>query len=396
MSGSNREPLVSVLMGVYNGERYLRAALESILSQTYSNFEIIVIDDCSTDGSPAILASIPDARLKVFRNVENLGLTKSLIIGRDYACGEFLARQDADDLSHHERFFRQVEYLQAHPQVSLVHTNYEVIDANGMRLETVILPEKTDQELKTQLTFGNIFAHGPIMIRHECYDAVGGYQSFMQVTQDYDLFLRLSEHGELANLSEILYYQRFHAGSIGRNRREKQLSFQALAWDLAKKRRSGLAEGEIPVDVAALFPPDPKRLFQDARGSAYLYYAAGQIDRAEDAIRQALTFCSMTENDRSAWEAWAIAKALHLAEMRENLQDGSDFLIWLTINLRSGGIDLPNQGLLASYFADRAFFYHYAGNRKMVIDCVTSAFYYDFRLMNNWGLWKILLQAMRR
>lgn len=395
MTLPDSEPLVSVFMAVYNGERYLKNAVESLLSQTYQNFEIIAVDDGSTDRSASILAGMADPRLKVVRSPANLGLTRSLIIARQHAAGIYFARQDADDLSHPERLARQVEHLRSNPGVGLVHADYEVIDARGRRLDTVVLEQQTGEALKSALVFGNIFAHGAVMFTRECYDAVGGYRSFMEVTQDYDLYLRISERAELANLPQILYSLRFHADSIGRSRREKQLAYQQLALDLAHRRRAGLPEEPILGDVAAAYPPDRSGLERDARGSAYLFYAAEETQLGERAVRRALALAPDAAVDPGAWEAWGVSKAHHLAQMTGSVDAGQAFIEWLTEIIRSEGIPIPARRWMAKYFADQAFQNHERGRRQDVIASTLGAVVNDYHWLSNRGLWKIALQALK-
>jgi glycosyltransferase involved in cell wall biosynthesis len=132
---------VSVVMSVFNGERFLREAVDSILGQTYRDLELIVIDDGSADGSGEILAQRrqADARLRVFPQA-NMGLTRSLNRGVELSTGEYVARMDADDLSEPRRFERQVAFMDAHPDVGLLGTAYREIDGEGRVLGTKVFP----------------------------------------------------------------------------------------------------------------------------------------------------------------------------------------------------------------------------------------------------------------
>lgn len=387
-------PLVSVVMTVFNGELFLRRALDSILGQTYDCFELIVVDDASTDSTVDILAGYPDARLVVVRNAVNLGPYGAANAGLKRARGEYIARHDADDISHPERLEKQVAYLQIHPKVGLLHTDYRMVDAQDRELERVSLP--TDNaELQKRLVKSNIFVHGTIMVRRALFEAVGGYREFFPVSQDYDLYLRIAELAELANLPEPLYGFRFHSSSISRTKRALQLACKSLAWSLAANRRAGLPEGPIPEDVIAAFPPDPKKLFLDARGISYLYYASGQTGLAEEAVHRALDLDTNGEPDITAWESWGMAKAHHLADMRQNATDGEDFLSWLAGILQSKGVQLPKQAATGRFYADRAFKAQQAGQKRDVRRFAGQAFRRDPRWMRNAGLWKICLQSMR-
>ena len=128
---SEMKPFISVIMSVYNAEQFLREAIDSILNQTYDNFEFIIIDDASTDSSNAILRSYNDHRIRVHLNKENSGLTKSLNIGLALAKGTYIARQDADDVSYPERFQRQLDFFQANPGLDIAGTQATYIYEDG-------------------------------------------------------------------------------------------------------------------------------------------------------------------------------------------------------------------------------------------------------------------------
>src|SRR5687768_10604451 len=132
-------PSISVLMSVYNGARYLSQSIESILAQTFSDFEFIIIDDCSSDSTPQILNEYArqDSRIRIIRNSENKGLTASLNIGLTQAQGRYIARQDADDISLPQRFEKQIHYLEAHPETIVVSSNIGIIDNTGQYLDTL-------------------------------------------------------------------------------------------------------------------------------------------------------------------------------------------------------------------------------------------------------------------
>ncbi len=127
----SENPKVSVIMSVYNGDKYLREAIESILNQTFTDFEFIIVNDGSTDNSLEIIESYDDERIKTINNKKNIGLTKSLNKALKFAKGKYIARQDADDVSLPNRFEKQVEYLDSHPEVALVGTSVYLIDENG-------------------------------------------------------------------------------------------------------------------------------------------------------------------------------------------------------------------------------------------------------------------------
>ncbi len=256
------EPRVSVLMGVHNGGPYLAGAVESILAQSYQDFEFIIVDDASIDGSTEILADYArrDERLVVLRNPENLGLTKSLNLGLKRARGEYIARQDADDLSHVKRLEKEVWALDEHPEAVLVTADYERIDAFGQvvgQRRHHAPPELIAWHL---LFYNYLEAHSLVMFRRARVMALGGYDETRRYAQDYNLWLRLLEHGRLLMLPEPLLRYRVHGQNITLVKREEQ---DAVCLADSGRVLGGLIGAELPAEeVRALrdfwcspFPP---------------------------------------------------------------------------------------------------------------------------------------------
>ena len=230
----NKNPRVSVLMPVYNGERYVRKAVESILNQTFTDFEFIIVDDGSTDNTPALLKQYKDARLRVIRQ-ENRGLAASLQRGLELARGEFFARQDADDVSLPERLEKQVDYLERNPQVGVVGTGVMDIDEEDQPLHTKKLP-CSDPEARVRLAKASPVCHGSIMARMDLLRRSGGYRVQFPDCEDRDLWLRVAECADITNMSQVLYLWRLHAGSVSATRRERQMQSGDFAVEMAVKR----------------------------------------------------------------------------------------------------------------------------------------------------------------
>ena len=203
------KPLVSVVMPVYNGERYLRQAIDSILAQTFNDFEFIVVDNGSTDHSLAIVRSYEDSRIRIFEESQR-GIVAALNKGLHEARGQYVARMDADDISIPERLAKQVDYMHLHPDVVLAGANALVIDAKGDPTEHRLLLPSASEQLALLLCMSNYFVHGSTMIRHDALEAVGGYRKEFVTAEDYDLWLRLREVGRVANVPELLYMLRVH------------------------------------------------------------------------------------------------------------------------------------------------------------------------------------------
>lgn len=209
---TNKSPTVSVIMPVYNAEKYLRTAIKSILNQTYKDFEFIIIDDGSTDKSAPIIHSYDDPRI-IFRQQKNKGQTASLNEAIRMARGRYIARQDADDYSHRDRLKKQVEFLDQNNKVGLLGTNYRVVYENGDEWFTTNL-FTNPADLKLAIVFSNQFGHGTVTIRKSVLAETGYYDESFKIAQDYDLWSRIARVSQIANLKDPLYDWLFHKGSL--------------------------------------------------------------------------------------------------------------------------------------------------------------------------------------
>jgi len=215
------KPVVSVIMAVKDGEKYLRQAVDSIVQQTFHDFEFIIINDCSTDGSMKILNEYTDRRLRIYSNEENIGLTRSLNIALGYARCEYIARMDADDICLPDRFKMQVNFLNAHPDVSVVGTGFMMIEEDGTPIREGHFP-MDDDLIRWALCFYNPIVHPSVMMRLSTIKQVGGYDPALAQSQDYDLWWRLSFISKLANLESIFVFLRQHPGQITSVHRNNQ------------------------------------------------------------------------------------------------------------------------------------------------------------------------------
>jgi hypothetical protein len=270
---------LAVVMPVFNGERHLDAALASIFRQTHGDFELIVVDDGSTDGTGEILRRCRDPRLRVVRNETNLGLPRALNRALAAARGALVARHDADDVSHPERFARQIAFLRAHPEVALLGTAVQLVDGKGRRLRRVHYKATTHAGIDWQLLFGNPFTHGTVMFRREVVERLGGYDESFEYGEDFELWSRIVAAHRAANLGERLVDQRIHARQYTGRRDEAMAAMRrrGMARYVAVCRRNmlrilggdaALAEAwpEVRValeyGVAAGAPPDPARVVE--------------------------------------------------------------------------------------------------------------------------------------
>jgi glycosyltransferase involved in cell wall biosynthesis len=209
---------LSVVLPVYNAEPWVGEAIASILGQTLSDFELIVVDDGSTDKSAEVIRSFSDERIRLVSR-ENRGFAASLNQALELARADLVARHDADDISEPDRFQRQVAYLERHPRTALLGTNYVMIDEAGVPLGTTnLLTDPND--LKVAQVFANQFCHGSVIFRRGAVLGAGGYRAELAPAEDYDLFARLAHGSCVANLPEPLYRWRVTTSGMSATRRE--------------------------------------------------------------------------------------------------------------------------------------------------------------------------------
>jgi glycosyltransferase involved in cell wall biosynthesis len=287
-------PRVSVVMAVRNGLPYLEQAVDSILAQTFTDFEFVIIDDGSTDATPEVLERYrrTDPRVRVYRQ-ENMGLTASLNRGRARARGEYLARMDSDDIAFRERLERQVEFLDRHPQVALVGSSVMRIDELGREIKWSACPT-SHAEIIRALTEYNCFTHPSVMLRNDVLAAVGGYREAYRQGQDYDLWLRLAEGHELANLAEPLLYYRVYAGQVSFRDLEQQIISVVGARAAARVRQltgsdrtpaQGIITREVLRDWGVTDAILSKAMAEGYRYAVYLMQQVGRHDEAIELLR---------------------------------------------------------------------------------------------------------------
>lgn len=210
----NRSPRVTVLMPVFNASGFLREALESILSQSYIDFEFLIIDDGSTDESLTLIQSFDDKRIRLIRNSTNMGVATTLNKGLGLSRGEYIARMDADDISLPLRLEKQVAYLDAHPEVSVIGVAISLIDNHGNKTGSDDRETITGEQIVAMLPKKNCIAHPGVMIRRTVAERFG-YHAKQHNAEDYDLWLRLvADRHRIEKLEEILLQYRVHKDSI--------------------------------------------------------------------------------------------------------------------------------------------------------------------------------------
>jgi glycosyltransferase involved in cell wall biosynthesis len=236
---------ISVLMSVFNGEPFLREAVESILHQSFADFEFIIVDDASTDNTAKILDSYDDPRIVRLHNPANLGLTRSLNRGLNICRGEFIARQDADDVSLPSRLEVQLTYLEQQPEIGVLGIQMDIINELGDLVGKYEVPCSSAM-IAWQLFFGRSLAHPTVMLRRALIETAGAYDPAFPYIEDFELWTRLIAITRIENLNQTLYKYRSRAGSISVTKSSEQ-----MANILAVRRllASRLLSREIPLDL---------------------------------------------------------------------------------------------------------------------------------------------------
>lgn len=285
-------PRISVILPVYNSRAFIADAVGSILAQSQRDFELIVIDDASSDGTAAILASIDDARIRYLRHETNQGLVYSLNEGLHLANGEFIARMDHDDIALPDRFARQLAFLEQHPEVGVVGTGYRLIDGAGAQGLAYVAPA-THDEISWSMSFLCPMAHPTIMARRAPMLMLDGYRQSAYYAEDYDLWERMSRQVRFANLPTSLLLLRKHGGNMSNIWLGKNI---AVATGVALRRINFLLDDEIePEVVHCLYTQGhvhPQRIRQAQRlivrlleASSQRYPSARRLMRRDAAVR---------------------------------------------------------------------------------------------------------------
>jgi len=253
----NELPLVSVIIPCFNAEKFVEDAVHSIMQQSYPNLEVIAIDDCSTDSTLNVLKKLcaEDARIKLLMNEKNLGLVSTLNKGIHSAEGKYIARMDADDISHVNRIMLQVNFLEANDDVAMCGGNYILIDEQGTEKGKLRYPPK-NEDLKAELLFYCPFCHPSVMMRKKILSETGLYGEGLVPAEDYELWLRIAEKFPVENLTDYLLYYRWHGSNASITR--KQEKYEALS--------------KVVNRHSAYFGPDEKFLCYHLKFLAGLWY----------------------------------------------------------------------------------------------------------------------------
>lgn len=298
--------LLTVVMSCFNDERTVRRSVGSLQSQTLQNWKLIVIDDGSQDSTPFILNELAkqDQRIEILTQA-NTGLTRALIAGCDRVTTEFIARQDADDVSLPDRLDRQLAFLTAHQDVGFVSCWAEAVGPEGEFLELCRRTEDSQAATEDILQFRlGPPAHGSVMFRTDLYRQAGGYRPEFYYGQDSDLWARFVEHSCLGYLPEVLYQFVRSPSGISGNRRHIQRQFGVLEHACAIARRTGLSEDQPFSEAAKLAASARSGVQLNPAAEAKMNYLIGsqlvqnRDPRARRYLKNVLTASPLH------WKAW--------------------------------------------------------------------------------------------
>ena len=240
-------PKVSVIMPAYNAQAYIKEAMDSILEQSFSDLELIVINDCSADGTEAVIQSYSDPRIVYLKNEKNSGVAVTLNRGLAVARGEYIARMDSDDISMPERLEKQVRFLDTHPDYAICGSSLRIF-GQGRREGAFPYPE-TDGDIRANMVFNSPFAHPSIMMRGEMLNQCGRYYDVkFEKAEDYELWCRLLEQGRGYNFPQPLLRYRHHGKQIRTaNAAEQKEAVLRLRRRTVERLGAGLTEPELAV-----------------------------------------------------------------------------------------------------------------------------------------------------
>lgn len=303
------EPLVSVVMVVCNVERFLAEAIESILAQTFGDFEFIILDFGSSDRSESITLSYAakDSRIKVHK-VGNCGLAEARNSGCSLAKGRYIAIMDADDVALPMRLQLEVEFAERHPEVGLVGGATEWIDAEGRMIDVHVHPtdineiKTEDHAIKSELQTRCSFCQSTVLMRNEVFVQVGGYRAAFFVTHDYDLWMRIADRFPVANLRHVVLKYRIHPYQISIRKQRSQTLFKLAAQASAKARRRG--------------EPDPLDGVKDIKTETLVALGIEEAKQQNEVVLE----CYQWIRSMSLAGEYAAARKMAVETLRSNLK----------------------------------------------------------------------------
>jgi hypothetical protein len=295
------EPLVSVVMVICNVERFLAEAIESVLSQTFRDFEFIIVDFGSIDKSKDIAASYAanDSRIRL-SEIPQCSYIEAKIAACTLPKGRYIAIQDADDVSLPNRLKAEVDFMEKHPEVGLLGGAVQWIDSQGKFLPTADDYPTEDHEIRPVLKERNSFWHPTVLILREAFVRVGGYREASSPSDDYDLWLRISEHYQCANLKQVVLKYRIHPQQLSLRKRKEQILCALAAQASASVREAGnpdplnFVKQITPAVLAGMGVNEARQKNALAEGYCYWIkqtYAAGEHAAVLEAAAEMFQLC---------------------------------------------------------------------------------------------------------
>lgn len=300
-TAKSNTPTVSVVMVIRDVEQFLSEAIDSILIQSFQDFEFIIVDFGSTDGSKRIAGkyAAQDERIRLIE-IPACTYIQAKIAACTFPRGRYIAIQDADDVSLPDRLQDEVDYLERHRRVALLGGSVQRIDGEGKMLGAPSFPETKDQELRRELMERNPFWHPTVLLRTDAYREIGGYRAVFAQSDDYDLWLRIVERYGCANLDRVVLRYRIHPNQLSLQKKKDQVLCALAARAAAALRAAGKAD---PLDAAQVITPDllaemgvGRDRQQIAVAEAFSYwiqqlYMAGEYPAVEQACKEMIIEC---------------------------------------------------------------------------------------------------------
>lgn len=313
MHDTNPEPRISVTIAVCNVERFLAEAIESVLAQTFTGFELIVADFGSIDNSKSIVAAFAsrDSRIRAV-DAPDCNLVQARNVACSYARGEFIAVMDADDVCLPVRFERELEVFNRNPEIGLVGSATQWIGASGEPLGIQHVPE-TDDEIRATLPVRCPFWHPTVMVRTNILKSAGWYRRPFVYAHDYDMELRVAEHCRCANLAEVLVNYRVHSSQVTLRKREQQTVCKLAAQASARRRVTGQpdplnAASEITTGMLAELGVSDREL-QNTLASDGRNWIRAMIAASEDTAAMSAA-AELLDSAPAVVERWQVADLL--------------------------------------------------------------------------------------
>ena len=340
---NSKAPKVTVFIPVYNREKYIGEALESILTQTFSDFEILLVDDGSTDNSVDKIRSFTDPRIRLLCNERNLGIPKTRNKGVEHARGQYMAMLDSDDCAHPERLQKQVAFLDTHPDYAQVGSWCRMMDSHGRTLNKVKRQPTLPDDIHVQFLFRCAMSNRSIMARTAILQEYGYRNDFLRC-QDYELHVRLAKKFKLGNIPECLVYGRIHP---------QQITGQTPG--LGDNKKQEIISGQLQ-ELGVTFSPkdlDPHLMLSRMRKAQfvpdvdYLEWAREWLERLQEANKQTHCYAEPAFSHalsqkwlHACWTArrkigWAIGKYFFSSKLSRNALSTLPKLFYQTKNSKA-------------------------------------------------------------